>query len=862
MRLAAGTKLDSYEILALLGTGGMGEVYRARDPQLKREVAIKVLPQFVSMDPDRLRRFEQEAQAAAALNHPNILAVYQFGSFEGAPYLVSELLDGATLRQQLAHGPLPVRKAIEYGSQIARGLAAAHEKRIVHRDLKPENLFVTRDGRVKILDFGLAKLTQALPASDPWGTTVNNGTDSGVLMGTVGYMSPEQVQGKPVDHRADIFALAAILYEMLTGKRAFEKPTSAETMTAILNEDPIAISQAAPSAPPGLQRVVHRCLEKNPDQRFQSASDLAFALEALSESGGSAAHVVDRGSRSRWPWIAVAAALVLLAVLLVAWWRIPPAVPVVASVTQITDDGQPKPGDLANDQSRLYFTEVVSGGKKLFQVSVTGGRTAPVETSVVNPSIAGLARDGSSLLALDPGGSLWSIPFPAGEPRLIAKGGIMNADLFPDGHIVYVKANDSKGTDFFAVNGDGSNLRKLLSIDASRVVGLWASPDGNQMLFNTYRRGLSSTVAVLSTLDVAGADGTDLHEILKDGELGGKNSFDWSPDGRYIVYLSKNGKQSEIWVLPIKRGLFQRKTEPIPLSTGPIDYTAKFTSRHGNQIFTIGAIKRGELVRYDIKSQQFVPFLSGISATDPTFSADGKWVAYASYPDQTLWRSRSDGSERRQLTFAPLKVNSPNISPDGSRVAFHDDDGTVFVISMEGGQAQRIGGKGGWASWSPDGNKLLFLRDNAAGLLSIADLRTGKLSVVLGTNDKVGSWWVSQDTLLAANLEAGKLNKLMIFDFKTQNWADLYAGSFMSWAVSQDRKYLYIVTAVADPKVLRLRFADRQVETIASLRDIHPVFANAENEGGNIDVAPDGSPIFTRDTGYQEIYALNVRWPR
>ena len=243
MPLAAGTKLDGYEVLGLLGAGGMGEVYRARDPALKREVAIKVLPTFVSQDPDRLRRFEQEAQAAAALNHPNILAVYQFGTFEGAPYLVSELLEGGTLRQLLQRGPIPVRKAIDYGVQIAHGLAAAHEKGIVHRDLKPENLFVTKDGRIKILDFGLAKLMQHQPDSNGAAPTLTARTDPSMVMGTAGYMSPEQVRGKAVDHRTDIFAFGAMLYEMLTGKRAFQRPTSADTMSAILNEDPPGISQ-------------------------------------------------------------------------------------------------------------------------------------------------------------------------------------------------------------------------------------------------------------------------------------------------------------------------------------------------------------------------------------------------------------------------------------------------------------------------------------------------------------------------------------------------------------------------------------------------------------------------------------------
>jgi len=312
MALAAGANVDGYEVLGLLGAGGMGEVYRARDPILKREVAIKVLPPFVAKDPDRLWRFEQEAQAAAALNHPNILAVYRFGVFEGAPYLVSELLVGETLRQQLSHGPLSLRRAIDLAVQIAHGLAAAHDKGIVHRDLKPENLFVTKEGRIKILDFGLAKLTQPQADKDESAPTQTFETDPGSKMGTAGYMSPEMVRGKLVDHRADIFAFGAVLYEMLTGRRAFQHSTSAETMTAILHEDPPSVSQIARNAPPGLQRVVHRCLEKNAERRFQSSSDLAFALEALSESGISSSAAVQGPEQRRqrkalaW-WIGLAA---------------------------------------------------------------------------------------------------------------------------------------------------------------------------------------------------------------------------------------------------------------------------------------------------------------------------------------------------------------------------------------------------------------------------------------------------------------------------------------------------------------------------------------------------------------------------
>ncbi|MHB8541222.1 MAG: serine/threonine-protein kinase [Candidatus Acidiferrales bacterium] len=312
MTLAPGTKLGPYEVLAPLGAGGMGEVYRARDTRLGRDVAVKVLPASFSRDPERVRRFEQEARATGQLNHPNILTVHDFGMYDGAPYVVSELLEGETLRQRLtghavstpasasgdttaknsrAGVALPPRKAIDYGIQIANGLAAAHEKGIVHRDLKPENIFLTRDGRVKILDFGLAKLigpevegetrTQAAPL-----TAV---TDPGVVLGTAGYMSPEQVRAQPTDHRSDIFSLGAIIYEMLSGKRAFHRDSSVETMSAILKEEPEEISSAIHNVSPAFERVVDHCLEKDPEARFQSACDLAFALEALSGLSGSSA---------------------------------------------------------------------------------------------------------------------------------------------------------------------------------------------------------------------------------------------------------------------------------------------------------------------------------------------------------------------------------------------------------------------------------------------------------------------------------------------------------------------------------------------------------------------------------------------
>jgi serine/threonine protein kinase len=315
MQLSKGERLGPYEILSLLGAGGMGEVYRARDPRIGREVAIKILASRVG--PERLRRFADEARAVGALNHPNILAVYDV-SLEGeVPFVVFELLEGETLRQRLANRSVPLQKILDYATQIARGLAAAHQEGIVHRDLKPENLFVATTGHVKILDFGLSKLQAESSTVDAEAPTVSRRTDPGTVLGTVGYMSPEQVRGEATDGRSDIFAFGAILYEMLSGRRAFQGGSSVETLNAILKDEPAELPRAEREVPPGLERIVRRCLEKSPDERFRSAHDLAFALDAISDlpaSGWqSAAPAGIELSSRRWP---VAAVVVLLAIAL------------------------------------------------------------------------------------------------------------------------------------------------------------------------------------------------------------------------------------------------------------------------------------------------------------------------------------------------------------------------------------------------------------------------------------------------------------------------------------------------------------------------------------------------------------------
>ena len=399
MPFSAGTRLGPYEIVSPLGAGGMGEVYRARDPRLGRDVAVKVLPASMAHDPERLARFEQEARATAALNHPNILALYDIGTSVttgavGAPYLVAELLDGETLRDRLGRGALPLRRAIENAMQIAAGLAAAHDKGIAHRDLKPENVFVTTDGHVKILDFGLAKLWAA-PASAlapgrlperlngaPSGTTADKGdrfndlhtalatapgTSPGVVLGTVGYMAPEQVKGLPADHRSDIFALGSMLYEMLSGQRAFQRETAPETMTAILKEEPPELSLSQQPVPPALDRIVRRCLEKSPAARFQSTRDLAFALEGLSTQSGTDSHTAQQvlaSTATRWRerLLAVAALVLLMTTAGLAYWLWRPlAAPVVAFTVAGPAESVLQAFSLSPDGRTLAFVAALPG---------------------------------------------------------------------------------------------------------------------------------------------------------------------------------------------------------------------------------------------------------------------------------------------------------------------------------------------------------------------------------------------------------------------------------------------------------------------------------------------------------------------
>jgi Tol biopolymer transport system component len=444
MPLTPGTKLGPYEILGPLGAGGMGEVYRARDARLSREVAVKVLPASFVADPERLRRFEQEGRATGQLNHPNILAVFDTGTHEGTPYVVAELLEGTTLRVRLADGSLPVRKAVDYARQIAQGLAAAHQKGIVHRDLKPENLFVTGDGRIKILDFGLAKLERSEDSAAALTQTPTRAdTGTGVVLGTAGYMSPEQVRGLPADQRSDIFSFGCILYEMLSGHRAFAATSSIETMNAILKEDPPEIARLNRDVPPGLERIVQHCLEKNPDERFQSARDLAFDLESLSGTPAPAAlrqgvRPGDRQPRARFV-LALGLAVLSLAAAYYAGLRTrTPAA--AATYSQMTfRQGSIFSARFSPDGETVIYSASWDGHPaELF--STRPGSPESRALGLPSGEILSVSASGEMALLLDPrfttgwmrSGTLARAPLSGGVPRQVLSD-VQDADWSPDG---------------------------------------------------------------------------------------------------------------------------------------------------------------------------------------------------------------------------------------------------------------------------------------------------------------------------------------------------------------------------------------------------------------------------------------------
>jgi Tol biopolymer transport system component len=722
MTLTFGTKLGPYEIVAPLGAGGMGEVYRARDARLGRDVAIKVLPEALAKDADRLRRFEQEARTIAALNHPNILGIHDIGAYDGAPFLVSECLEGQTLRDKLKSGPLPARLAIEYALGIAQGLAAAHEKGIVHRDLKPENVFVTREGRLKVLDFGLAKLVGPDESHETVVTLASPATLPGMVMGTVGYMSPEQVRGEPSDARSDIFSLGAVLYEMLTGKRAFKRETFAETMSAILREEPPDLSDTGWQGPLALQRILVRCLEKNVERRFQSASDLAFAIESL--SGTSTAKTVpEPKSKLAWmPWVIAAAMLVGTAVWEMVRPAAGPANPLEgAHFTRLTDFESVEAA-ISPDGRFVAFISDHDGAFDVWLSQVGTGHLANLTQGKVGPlpgplRSVGFSGDGSEIWlgGGDVGMRLRLMPLTGGTPRNFLSEEAVNLAWSPDGErIVYHTFGN--GDPMFVADRNGANARRIL-VDRPGVHNhfpTW-SPDGRWIYFV---HGTPATKE-MDLWRIAPAGGNPERLTQRNTDV----AYPTPVGSRTVFYVARDGDGSGpwLWAFDLKRKDSRRA------SFGLEQYTSVQASTDGRKLVATISNPAASLWSVPIldrlaEEHDVKPYpVPTVRALAPRFGRSSLFYLSSLGTGDGLWRLR-DGQVTEIWKGADgALLETPAVSLDGDRVAIvlrRSGKRQLHVLSSDGAELQPIAGEidvQGTGCWSPDGRWILTGGSDATG---------------------------------------------------------------------------------------------------------------------------------------------------
>jgi Tol biopolymer transport system component len=757
MSISPGTRLGPYEVLSPLGAGGMGQVFRARDLRLGRDVALKVLPERLAGDEEMRRRFEREARAVAALSHPNILALHDVGRDADVSYAVTEMLEGQTLRTRLSAGALAPRKAVEIAAAIAEGLAAAHAKAIVHRDIKPENVFVTSDGQVKILDFGLAREQRAPPADGATGSLSPTDTEPGTVLGTVGYMSPEQVRGAPADHRTDIFALGCVLYEMLAGRRAFARDTAAETMTAILKDEPPDFTDSGRGMGPDLARLVARALEKNPEERFQSARDLAFALRTFATASGPAPVV----SRPRRAVALPAAVVVALSVGVATGWMAAHRSKAVSQPTVIAVTSGPAHDFapvLSPDGKFVAYLSDASGRSDVWVKFIGGGPpvdlTADKGLTIQADAIAGgldISPDGSSI-SFEAGRTgpaftwaTWLIPAPlGGAPRKLidAAAGLR---FSPDGtRVVFTRPGPVTGDSIVGARADGQDERVLVPGEsgAHKHHPAW-SADGKYVY---YVRALNpGNVAPAEIWRVPGGGGPAERVVATAGVA--LNPLP-GPDGRTFLFAAdRPGEGMNLWARPMGGGQDRR------ITTGIGEYAEPRLSRDGRRLVCAA--------RRVIASLSVVPTdatgLSepsdsltgrGLGDSEPSLSARGDLLAFSSTRNgvSSVWIANGDGNAPRQLTSGPDRDESPALSPDGSTVAFVSNRGGqrgIWLVPTDGGVPRHLADAGvlDRMSWSPDGRRLVFADAKASGIeLHVISREGGAAATIPGVHGRSPSW--------------------------------------------------------------------------------------------------------------------------
>ena len=694
MSLASGTKLGPYEIQSPLGSGGMGDVYRARDTRLSRDVALKILPDSFAGSGDRLQRFETEARAVAALNHPNILAVFDIGQHNSSPYLVAELLDGRTLREILEDGALPQRKAIEYAVQIAQGLASAHDKGIVHRDVKPENVFITRDGHVKILDFGLAKQAQAAATADG-ATMTSSHTAAGMVLGTAAYMSPEQVRGEDADARSDIFAFGAVLYETLCGSRAFHRNTTAETMTAVLREDPPEVSGSGRAISPALDRIVRRCLEKDPEQRFQSAKDLSFALSALSGSDSSvASRIAPPPAKVRpWMWASIAIAAVVVAG--ITWLITRSSAPAPRLQFAIPMTGEVSHLALSPDGSMLAMVSPdEKSGIPMISVQRVGSPDIRVLAGTEGAAYPFWSPDGANL-GFFANGKLQKIALAGGPPQPLANVWAARGGSWGKRNLIIYEPD--AGSPIYRINSDGSGAApvtdKVFTKDDQSHRWPMFLPDGNHFLFWAGNFGDFK----------AASSGAIYESSLDKGErrlvILAHSSFAF--DAHHLYFANDDRRLVSVAFDPEKATAGSDTTVLSNIvAFQPSTYWAALTaSWKGTVVYNNAAgASFSQLTWMDRTGKQLGQIGTPSVQYNPALSPDGSRVAMDISDQQAnnvdVWLESTTGAGNSRFTFDPSEEVVGVWSRDGKTLAYRTagggQQGGLFLKATNGLKQTRI----------------------------------------------------------------------------------------------------------------------------------------------------------------------------
>jgi hypothetical protein len=878
----------------------MGEVYRARDEKLGRDVALKVLPSGSLADEEARRRFRREAAVLSRLSHPHIATLHDFDSADGVDFLVMELVVGPTLEQELRKGPLPEKEVIRLGSQLARGLVPAHEQGVIHRDLKPSNLQLTSDGLLKILDFGVAHFERGSVSAAAETTATE--TAAGAVLGSPPYMAPEQLLGRSVDARTDMYAAGTCLYELATGKRPHGDKRGPQLTDAVLHEAPASPRSVSGTVSPGLEAVILKCLDKDPGLRYQTAKELLVDLERLQAAATSGAAsqpmVVVKPRRRRWLWLVTAGALVAIAA--AAWLVRQSAPPRLLEIRPVTSGLDASTMNLtlgsrswATDGNRLFFVGMKDGRSALLQVPVTGGE--PVEIPLPFGSykvvfgyatrqsaifMGGSETEGTTSVSSPDGFPLWMIPVTSGAPRRVGNLRAFDAALSRDGEWIALR----QPSRVLLARPDGTIVRVLAELPryqgelrwspasrAMRYTGLRWSPDGRTLRYTA--RGPGGKGSGSSLLGDPWVWETRVEGGAPKGLWPGL-AGDWSSDGRHYFFSRWDAavRRSSLWVVQERSWLPWPRPRPVHLTLGPLDFGGVGASPDGRRLYSWGTTLRGELQRVDPKTGRLTPYLGGLSAADVAASADGRWLAWVAYPEGTLWRSRTDGTERLQLTTPPLSVFLPRFSPDGRQIVFvglspEESGFSVRLIPVSGGEPETLApasppAESWWdPCWSPDGRSIVAsssLPDHP-GLFRI-DARTRQIAPLRGAERLLHPKCGRQGAILATELptprSAGPVVARVFWPERSVVEPALVdALAYPNW--TRDGRAI-IGLNIATKSVERFSLDRRRSETLADLSGI-PLQGLTPTPW--MGLAPDDAPLILRSHDTHELYALDWEAP-